>query len=118
MAQRPGFGDRSVARTVTSLLITGALFAGVLSTQGRFDKIFSEFGVTLPFVTNVVRSACFAWLVGTLFSLTIIKELLLKSTTKKAVYNTIAIYAALLLAVVYVVGMFRPLIVIVSPLSK
>jgi hypothetical protein len=120
---RSGPGKVRSTRAVTSLLATGALLTGVVTTRGSFDKIFTDFGyndfdVMLPMVTRVVRSALFVWFLGALFGLTALKEMLLKSTTKKLVWNIIVMYAALLLAAFYAVGMFRPLIVLVRSVSQ
>jgi uncharacterized membrane protein YdcZ (DUF606 family) len=101
-----------------AIVFSAGLFVGVLSTRGGFDKMFADFGYReLPAITNIARSELFVWLVGTLFGLTIIKELLLKNRNMRAVCNTVAVIAALVLGAFYVFGMFRPLIVLIEKVS-
>lgn len=98
-----------------AVVFSGALFFAVLSTQGGLDKIFSDFGCReLPAITNLVRSGLFVWLAGTMFGLTIIKELLLKNTAMRAACNSVAIIAAMVLGALYVFGMFVPLITLIE----
>ena len=100
----------SILRTAEALLFTGALLVGVVSTQGRFNRMFIEFNTKLTPLTDFVRSPSFAWLAGTLFVVTIAVEFGLKRRKWKATFSTIAILAAVLMAAVYVAGMFLPLI--------
>jgi len=100
----------SILRTAESLFFTGALFVGVVSTQGRFNRIFVEFNTKLMPLTDFVRSPSFAWLTGTLFGVTIAVEFAFKRRKWKTTFSTIAILVAVLMAAVYVVGMFWPLI--------
>ena len=100
----------SICRTATALLLTGALFVGVVGTQARFNRIFLEFGTKLMSLTDFVRSPSFAWLAGTLFVVTIAVEFGLKRRKWKAPSKTIAILVAMLMAAAYVVGMFSPLV--------
>ena len=99
-----------ILRTAASLFFTGALFVGVVSTQGRFNRIFREFNTKLMPLTDFVCSPSFAWLAGTLFVVTIAVEFGLKPRKWKSAFSMIAILVAMLLAVVYVFGMFLPLI--------
>jgi len=105
--------DGSIFKTATSLFLTGALFVGVIITQGRFNRIFVDFGTRMGSLTDFVRSPSFAWLAGTLFVVTIAAEFGLKRRKWKATFSMIAILVALLLITVYVVGMFLPLIILV-----
>src|SRR5208283_6179391 len=98
----------SIFLTATSLFLTGALLTGVVGTQGRFNRIFVDFGTKMGSLTDFVRSPSFAWLAGTLFVVTIAAEFGLKRRKWKATFSTIAILVALLLITVYVVGMFLP----------
>jgi hypothetical protein len=100
----------SIFHTATAIFLTGALFAGVVGTQGRFNRMFSEFGTKLMPLTDFVRSPSFAWLAGTLFVVTIAVEFAVKRRKWKTTFSTIAILVAVLMAAVYVVGMFLPLI--------
>ncbi len=112
-----------MVRVVGSTCITGILLVAVLATRGRFEKIFSDFGyvdfpATLPALTNAVRSACFVWLAGTLFGLTIVKEFLLKNKRARATCDTAAICGAVLLGTLYAIGMLLPLDVLIERISK
>jgi hypothetical protein len=108
----------SIALAVVSLLLTGALFVWIISTQSRFNRIFADFGTKTPMLTDMVRSTPFVWLAGALFGLTCIKELFLKSRTVKATWNVLAILAALFLGALYQVGMFQALTKLIGELSK
>lgn len=100
----------SIFLTVAALCLTGALFVGVVSTQGRFNRIFAEFKTTMPWLTDLVRSPSFAWLAGGLFAVTIAVEFACKRGKWKAVFSIIAVVVALLMAALYMVGMLSPLL--------
>ena len=85
---RCGLDDGSVVLTVASILTTGGLLAVVLSTRIKFSNIFADFQAELPLLTDILRSACFAWLVGILFGLTILKEFVVRNRTATAACNT------------------------------
>jgi hypothetical protein len=80
--------------------------------------MFVEFEAERPVLTDMVLSAPFVWLVGLLFGLTGIKEVLLKNRTAKATCNTMALLVAFFLGALYVVGIWRPLIVLLDSPSK
>ena len=107
-----------VQRISGAIVLSGALFVVVLSTQGRLDGIYANLGWReLPLVTNLVRSRSFVWLAGILLGLTIIQGLLLKNKFMRAACNTVAGIAAFVLGALYVFGMFRPLIILVEKVS-
>jgi hypothetical protein len=93
-----------------ALIFTGGLFAAVLRTRGSMSKIFADFDVIRTPVTKIALSEYFVWILGALFGLTIIKELLLKKSKLKAVCSILAVLVAVSLGLLYVVGAFLPLI--------
>jgi hypothetical protein len=115
--RRPRLRYGPFVLTAVAILLTAGLLAEVVSTRSRFEKMFFEFGVKAPLPTRVFLSPLFEWFAGALFGLTIVKEFLLKSRSKRAVCDTIAICAALLLFALYVAYMFRPLIVLINKLA-
>jgi hypothetical protein len=107
-----------VVLAATSLLLTGGLLAAVLRTQAGFSKIFADFAMKLPTLTLLVSSPGFTWLVGVLFVTTVLKELLLRNVTARTIWNACAILAVQVLAALYVIGIFGPLIVLVDRVAK
>jgi len=90
----------------------------VLTTRVSLNRIFADFDVKLPVITNIVRSAVFVWFVGALFGLTIIKELLLKNRNVRTTWNIIIVLLSMVLCVLYVLAMVQPIIVLIEKLSK
>lgn len=94
------------------------LFIAVLSTRGYFDKLFHDFGVQLPAITNMLRSPVFIWIVGVLFGVTVLVQMIVTSRNTKTAWNVIAIIFALLLGGLYAIAMFLPFIVTIEALSS
>ena len=77
----------SYSSIITSLFLTGGLFVGVLCSRSSMRSTFADFGTKVPVLTDVVLSASFAWLVGILFGLTVLKEALLKSLRREGSFG-------------------------------
>jgi hypothetical protein len=107
----------SNALFASAVVLTAHLLAIVLATRGRFRKIFLDFDVQLPVLTSVVCSAEFAWLVAAVFALTVIKQLLVRDSTAKAVFDAASIVTALALGGLYVEGIFLPLLELIDKLT-
>jgi signal transduction histidine kinase len=120
--QSPTISDRHPSRfgplTVRSVGLTTVLFIAVLSTRGYFYKLFDDFGVQLPAITTMLCSAVFAWLVGVLFGVTVLVQMIITSRNTKTAWNVIAIVFALLLGGLYAIAMFLPLVVTIEALSS
>jgi hypothetical protein len=100
-----------------SILLSGALVVAILSTRGRFNAIFMDLGTDLPAITNIACSDLFVWLAAVVPGLAIVAGALWKGRTAEARCNAIAIFAALFLGAVYVVGMVLPLLTLITRLQ-
>jgi hypothetical protein len=108
----------SIVFAEVSILITGALLGWVVCTQDKFNRIFADFNAKTSALSDVVRSAPFVWVVGLLLGLTAVKEFFLKNATAKITCSALAIFTALLLGILYAIGMFQPMIAMIDKLSK
>lgn len=108
---------RFLTSPIASICLTGALFALILSTQSYFDKLFADFGLERPAVTVLISSPFLLWLTGLAFGLTIFSQGVLAGRSERAVYSAAAVVAAVLLGILYFVGMSVPLIRLIVLLS-
>lgn len=95
-------GRRFLTRPVASLGLNAALFLAVVGTRGYFGRLFADFGVELPELTQMLLSPFFVWLTGLLFGATILVQLIFESRTTKTACNAVSSIAAMLLSALYV----------------
>jgi hypothetical protein len=106
-------GLRQIALPLAAICSTAALFILVLSTRRLFDgivKMHLDFGWCLPGVVRMLPASFVLWLVGVLFGVTFLLQLVLKNRSIKAACNIVAVAFASLLGALYLFGMLWPLL--------
>lgn len=104
----------NVAGAMASGLSTALLFAIVASSRSSMGSIIRDLRGEVPAFPSVLLSLPFVWLVGALFALTVGKDLFMDRGAKKAWWNTVIIFAAMVLGGIYLIGVFWPCVVLIE----
>jgi uncharacterized BrkB/YihY/UPF0761 family membrane protein len=119
--QARGEEDRDPRRSALLAVVTLGLgvlvLALIVATRGRFQQLIADFEIPASLVTSVALSPVLPSILAVILAATAAKEWLPRFRSLADVWNGSVLCLALASAVVYVVGVFSPLMQLIEGLS-
>ena len=107
-----------IALSFAAIIVLLAVTLFVVFSRAKFGHMFAEFEMKLPLITSCTLSLGFSVLLGALILITLIKEFVPSWRRVGIAWNVAMLVLAVVLLLTFLTGIFVPLMMLTTGLSR